>query len=183
MKVIETVFEGLFEFEPRIFRDDRGDFLESYNRVIPNTIGNEYDFVQDNQSRSTKGVLRALHFQNKPYPQVKLIRVIQGKVQDVVVDIRPESKTFGQHKSFILDDERCNIIFVPPGFAHGFLVLEDCIFSYKCTKLYNKESESGLPWNDPELGIEWLNKNPLLSDKDLIWKSFKELKETYEVSN
>lgn len=175
MEFKNTKIEGLIEIFPRIFGDERGYFFESYQKSVFEKNGIPFDFVQDNQSFSTAGVLRGLHFQNEPFAQGKLVRVVKGKVLDVAVDIRPDSPTFGQYEKFILDDERQNMAYIPAGFAHGFLALEDSIFSYKCTEVYNKASESGIIWNDPTLNIDWGIENPNVSAKDLELPAFKEL--------
>lgn len=167
MNIIETPIPGLLEIVPKVFGDDRGYFYESYNKALFENFGIDLEFVQDNQSLSNKGVLRGLHFQNPPYAQGKLVRVIQGAVLDVVVDIRKGSPTYGKHHKVLLSGENKLMFWVPPGFAHGFATLEDqTIFSYKCTNLYNKESEGSVLWNDPALGIDWGVENPLLSEKD-----------------
>ena len=166
MQVRHTAIEGLIELIPRVFGDERGHFFESYNKPLFNSLGLPMNFVQDNQSFSVKGVLRGLHFQNEPHAQGKLVRVITGHVLDVVVDLRPDSPTFGQHESFLLDAKLNNMVYVPGGFAHGFIALEDSIFSYKCTDVYNKAAESGLIWNDPDLNINWGVENPIISEKD-----------------
>ncbi len=167
---------GLIEIYPRIFGDERGHFLETYQSELFKNNGISAPFVQDNQSFSTKGVLRGLHFQQAPYAQGKLVRVISGKVMDVAVDIRPDSPTFGQHETFILTAEQSNMVYIPEGFAHGFIALEDAVFSYKCTNVYNKASEGGLLWNDPELGIDWGYDNPLVSEKDIVLPTFSEFR-------
>jgi dTDP-4-dehydrorhamnose 3,5-epimerase len=159
--------EGLIEIFPRIFHDDRGFFFESYNQQVFFDNGLTETFLQDNQSFSKKGVVRGLHFQNPPFAQGKLVRVITGKVVDVVVDIRKSSPTYGQHAKFLLESDKSNMLYVPPGFAHGFVALEDSIFSYKCTNLYNKPAESGILWNDPALNINWDVENPIVSSKDI----------------
>ena len=139
--------------------------------MIP--IGLDLDFVQDNQSLSQKGVLRGLHFQNPPFAQGKLVRVIKGSVLDVAVDIRKDSPTYGEHFAIELSEENKTIFWIPPGFAHGFVTLEDdAIFTYKCTEVYNKESEGALVWNDPDIAIDWGVESPLVSDKDLVAVSF-----------
>jgi dTDP-4-dehydrorhamnose 3,5-epimerase len=155
-----TPIEGLVEIIPRIFHDERGLFFESYQQDVFASHGVSTPFVQDNQSFSRKGVIRGLHFQKEPFAQGKLVRVITGKVLDVVVDLRPESATFGQHMKFILDSSLGNMVYVPEGFAHGFAALEDAILVYKCTNTYNKASESGIIWNDPQLNINWEVTNP-----------------------
>jgi len=177
MEIIKTPLEGLLVIKPRIFGDDRGYFFESWSKESFSKIGLDIDFVQDNQSLSGKGVLRGLHFQNPPYAQGKLVSVIQGAVLDVSVDIRKDSPTYGQHFLAELSEENKTIFWIPPGFAHGFLTLEDnTIFTYKCTEAYNKESEEALLWNDPTLNIDWRIDAPLVSDKDLVAGSF----ETFE---
>lgn len=166
MKFRETSIEGLTEIFPRVFNDDRGYFFESYQYEAFSKNGISEVFVQDNQSFSTKGVLRGLHLQLDPHAQGKLVRVISGKVLDVAVDVRPDSPTYGKHETFLLTAEEQNMVYVPPGFAHGFVTIEDAIFSYKCTNLYNKASESGIIWNDAELNINWGIENPNVSEKD-----------------
>lgn len=157
MIIKETKLKGCFVLEPNVFQDKRGYFLESYNQIIFNeAIGLNVNFVQDNESFSSKGVLRGLHYQTGEYAQAKLVRVIKGKVLDVCVDLRQESKTFSNYFSIILDDKDNKQIFIPRGFAHGFLVLEnDTIFSYKCDNYYNKSSENGILYNDNSINIEW----------------------------
>lgn len=175
MEFRKTSIEGLIEIYPRIFGDTRGHFFESYRQDIFAQNGIPFQFVQDNQSFSTAGVLRGLHFQNAPFAQGKLVRVITGKVIDVAVDIRPNSPTFGKYEKFILDASIQNMVYIPEGFAHGFAALEDSIFSYKCTNNYNKASEGGIIWNDPDLNIDWKVKNPNVSEKDLELTTFKDL--------
>lgn len=175
MQIRETSIAGLVEIFPRIFEDDRGMFFESYNEEVFAKLGLPVNFVQDNQSFSKKGVVRGLHFQNAPFAQGKLVRVISGRVLDVAVDIRPDSPTFGQHEIFELRSDKNNIAYVPEGFAHGFVALEDTIFSYKCTNVYNKGAESGILWNDPDLNIDWGVSDPIVSEKDLILPTFKSL--------
>jgi dTDP-4-dehydrorhamnose 3,5-epimerase len=160
-------FEGVFIIKPRVFEDERGYFFESFNKNVFKENGLNIDFVQDNESLSQKNVLRGMHFQRPPYAQGKLIRVIQGSVLDVAVDIRKTSKTYGQYFRIELSAKNKTMIYIPTGFAHGFLTLEDnTIFSYKCTNFFNKESEDALLWNDEEIGIDWGIKTPILSDKD-----------------
>jgi dTDP-4-dehydrorhamnose 3,5-epimerase len=167
MEIIETGIKDLVVIKPKVFRDDRGYFFESFNRSKLDVLGNDLEFVQDNQSLSQKDVLRGLHFQNPPYAQAKLVSVIQGSVLDVAVDIRKESPTYGKSFSIILDGIDKNQLFIPVGFAHGFKTLENnTIFFYKCTNYYNKESEGCLLWNDPDLIINWDIENPILSEKD-----------------
>ncbi len=175
MLIRETSIAGLVEIFPRVFEDERGAFFESFNHEAFEKAGLPTHFVQDNQSFSTKGVLRGLHFQNAPFAQGKLVRVIMGRVIDVAVDIRPESPTFGQYELFELDARRNNMAYVPEGFAHGFAALEDSIFSYKCTNLYNKASESGIIWNDPTLNIDWGIQQPNVSEKDRELAEFRTL--------
>jgi dTDP-4-dehydrorhamnose 3,5-epimerase len=175
MEFKPTTIEGLIEIYPKVFSDARGLFFESYRQDIFAKNGIPFEFVQDNQSFSTAGVLRGLHFQNEPHAQGKLVRVIVGKVIDVAVDIRPNSPTFGQSQTFILDANLQNMVFIPAGFAHGFAALEDSIFSYKCTNNYNKIAEGGIIWNDPYLNIDWQISNPNVSEKDLELPTFQEL--------
>lgn len=175
MEFRKTSIEGLIEIYPKIFGDARGHFFESYRYDIFAQNGIPFQFVQDNQSFSTAGVLRGLHFQNAPFAQGKLVRVVTGKVIDVAVDIRPNSPTFGKHQKFILDASLQNMVYIPEGFAHGFAALEDSIFSYKCTNNYNKASEGGIIWNDSDLNIDWGIKNPNVSEKDLELTTFKDL--------
>ncbi len=157
MKVEETYLKGCFVITPKVFDDERGYFFETFNEnVFKKETGVSVNFVQDNQSKSNKGVLRGLHFQTGEHAQAKLVRVIKGKVLDVCVDIRESSPTFGQHFSIVLDGEKHQQLFVPRGFAHGFVVLEDdTIFSYKCDNFYNKASESGIIYSDESLNIDW----------------------------
>jgi len=175
MQIRETSIAGLVEIFPRVFQDDRGFFFESYNEEVFRNLGLPTHFVQDNQSFSIKGVVRGLHFQNAPFAQGKLVRVISGRVLDVAVDIRPDSPTFGKHEVFELRSDTNNMAYIPEGFAHGFVALEDSVFSYKCTNVYNKGAESGLLWNDPDLGIDWGVENPIVSEKDIILPTFKAL--------
>ena len=172
MKATETKLKGCFFIEPAVFKDTRGYFFESFNQNKFNElIGKDINFVQDNESFSSKGVLRGLHFQTGDYAQAKLVRVIKGKVLDVVVDMRKNSPTFGEHFSIELSEDNKKQLFVPRGFAHGFIVLSDtAIFSYKCDNFYNKASEQGLRYDDPSLGIDWrLPYNEfIISEKDLV---------------
>ena len=167
---IETKLKGCFILEPSILKDPRGYFFESFNQNKFNAlIGQEIKFVQDNESFSSKGVLRGLHFQHGDYAQAKLVRVLSGKVLDIAVDLRKQSKTFGQHIAVELSGESRTQLFVPRGFAHGFVVLsEEATFFYKCDNYYNKASEGGIAFNDPDLKIDWkLPKDQLLiSEKD-----------------
>ena len=177
MIITKTDIQGLIIIEPQIFKDSRGAFFESWNAKKFKQLGISEDFVQDNQSVSSKGVLRGLHFQNPPYAQAKLVRVLKGSVLDVAVDLRKNSTTYGMHVSVILSEENNKSFFIPKGFAHGFLSLEDnTVFSYKCSGYYNKESEGSLLWNDEDLKIDWQIDNPLVSEKDLqadLFKNFK----------
>jgi len=160
--------EGVYEIQPKIFSDSRGSFLETFSQRDFETAGITARFVQDNQSNSVKGVLRGLHFQ-KVRPQGKLVRVIEGEVFDVAVDIRPSSSTYGKWHGVILSGEKQNQLFIPEGFAHGFLVLsERAVFAYKCTEFYYPDNESGILWNDPVIDIKWpcLGMEYILSDKD-----------------
>jgi dTDP-4-dehydrorhamnose 3,5-epimerase len=175
MKILKTRLDGLLIIEPDVFRDDRGYFFESYNREAFRKLGMDLEFVQDNESRSGKGVLRGLHFQVPPNEQGKLVRVVRGSVVDVAVDLRKKSPTFGKWELVELDDSSKRMVWIPPGFAHGFLTLEDdTVFSYKCTAVYSRESEKGIAWNDPDLAIGWGVKDPVLSEKDKKCISFRE---------
>ena len=171
--------EGIYIIEPQVFGDERGYFFESFNaeRFLAQT-GIDVTFVQDNESRSKRGVLRGLHFQRAPYAQAKLVRVVQGRVLDVAVDIRPESPTFGKYVATELSGDNHRQMFIPKGFAHGYVVLEDdTVFQYKCDEFYHPESEGGIAWNDPQIGIEWgfPECEIILSDKDRNRPTLKEL--------
>ena len=172
MKAIETKLKGCFILELNVFKDSRGYFFESFNQNKFNAlIGQEVNFVQDNESFSSKGVLRGLHFQTGDYAQAKLVRAVKGTVLDVVVDMRKESPTFSKHFSIELSEDNKRQLFVPRGFAHGFIVLsETAIFSYKCDNFYNKPSEKGLRYDDPSLAIDWRlpTKEFIVSEKDLV---------------
>jgi dTDP-4-dehydrorhamnose 3,5-epimerase len=172
MKITEAKLKDVLIIEPSVFEDSRGFFFESFNSITWEKLGLPFKFVQDNQSFSAKGVLRGLHFQQGEHAQGKLVRVITGKVLDIAVDIRPDSPTFGEWEFYELDGKSNKMVYIPGGFAHGFLALEDSIFSYKCTAGYNKESEGGIIWNDPILNIEWPINNPNVSEKDLILPNF-----------
>lgn len=179
MNFIPTPIAGLLLIEPRVWKDNRGYFYESFSAKAFANEGIEADFVQDNQSFSQKGTLRGLHAQKAPFAQGKLVRVIQGKVLDVAVDVRKDSATYGQHYSVELSGENHKQLWVPPGFLHGFLTLEDnTIFTYKVTNYYDKDSEVGVMWNDTDLAIDWsatiAKEDLLLSDKDLVLSSFKD---------
>lgn len=174
MNFIPTSIEGLIILEPRVFGDDRGYFFESYNRKQwVDYMDKPPMFVQDNESMSHKGVLRGLHFQHPPFTQGKLVRVSRGSVLDVAVDLRAKSKTYGEHFKIVLSSENKKQLYVPKGFAHGFLTLEDnTVFNYKCTDYYAQKSESGIMWNDPDLRINWGVNEPLLSEKDQHYANF-----------
>lgn len=154
-KFLETEIDGVIIVETQVFGDTRGYFMETYHKKKFSENGINAEFVQDNQSKSTKGVLRGLHFQKK-YPQAKLVRVIKGEVFDVAVDLRIDSPTYGEYVGVVLSEENKKQFFIPKGFAHGFLVLsEEAEFCYKCTDFYHPEDEGGIAWNDPTIGIEW----------------------------
>lgn len=182
-KRIDTSIEGVYVIEPSVFGDDRGYFMESYSEAEFAEIGITNKFVQDNESKSRKGVLRGLHFQ-KENTQAKLVRCIEGSVFDVAVDLRPGSKTYGKWEGVILSQENKKMFMIPKGFAHGFLVLSDVArFAYKCDDLYNHSAEGGLAWNDPDVNIKWpmegISEGELLtSEKDSNWPSLKELSKT-----
>ena len=179
MGIEETNLKDCYLITPKVFTDDRGTFFESFNKKqFLKLTGLSIDFVQDNQSLSQKGVLRGLHFQTGDFGQAKLVRVITGSVLDVAVDIRPESKTFGQHFSMVLSAQNNKQLYIPRGFAHGFLVLEDhTIFSYKCDNYYNKASESGIIFNDQTLQIDWgfSESELIISEKDKELPTFETL--------
>ena len=166
----KTDIEGLYEVLPKVFGDRRGFFLESYSKRDFEAAGIRAEFVQDNMSSSSRGVLRGLHFQ-KQHPQGKLVSVVSGQVYDVAVDLRAGSATFGNYYGVVLDAEKHNAFYIPAGFAHGFCVMSDtAVFTYKCTDFYHPEDEGGLPWNDSGIGIDWdrflSGTTPLLSEKD-----------------
>jgi dTDP-4-dehydrorhamnose 3,5-epimerase len=177
INVIQTGIEGLVIIEPTIFSDTRGYFMETYNREVFEKIGLTMNFVQDNESKSKKGVLRGLHFQTK-FSQGKLVRELSGEVYDVGVDLRKNSPTYGKYAGVILSSENKKMFYVPEGFAHGFLVLSDeAVFTYKCTNLYHPEFDGGIIYNDQDIDIDWPIKNyadVLLSDKDKILPTFQE---------
>ena len=174
MEVINGEISGLLIFQPRVFNDDRGYFFESFNQEKFNQlIGLNINFCQDNESLSNKNVLRGLHFQKPPFAQGKLVRVISGKVLDVAVDIRKSSETYGKYQMVELSAENKKMFWIPPGFAHGFLVLEEnTVFSYKCSNYYSPESEGTIKWNDKDLKIEWPISNPNVSEKDNVGEDF-----------
>ncbi len=180
MQIIKTKIPDLLIIKPDVFEDERGYFFESYNREKFVQAGIKYKFVQDNESKSQKGVLRGLHFQNPPHAQGKLVRVMKGAVLDVAVDIRKKSPTYGKWASIELSESNKMMCWIPPGFAHGFVTLEDnTVFFYKCTNVYNKQSEGSIRWNDPDLNIDWKTKNPILSEKDKIVPFFKDFESKF----
>ena len=183
MEVIKTAIEGVFIIEPRLFKDDRGYFFESFSQREFNEKVRKVNFVQDNESKSSYGVLRGLHFQKPPYAQSKLVRVIKGAVLDVVVDIRKGSPTFGKYVSVELTDDNHRQFFIPRGFAHGFSVLTDeVIFQYKCDNFYAPQSEGALAWDDPDLGIDWrVPANEIvLSEKDKYHERLRDVSWLFE---
>ena len=177
MELIKTEIEGVYILEPKVFGDNRGYFMETYNENEFKKLGLNYNFVQDNQSKSKRGVLRGLHFQ-KTYPQAKLVRVLEGEVFDVAVDLRKDSATYGKWVGVILSEENKRQFMIPRGFAHGFVVLsETATFTYKCDEFYHPEDEGGIMWNDKDVGIIWpMDYEPLLSEKDKLHPSLKESK-------
>ncbi len=170
MNIIRTDVDGVLIVEPKVFGDSRGYFMEVFSeRDFRAATGLDVHFVQDNESMSSKGVLRGLHFQKAPYSQSKLVRVVSGSVQDVAVDLRAGSPTFGKYVSVVLSGENKRMFYIPQGFAHGFLVLEDnTVFQYKCGVFYEPSSEGSVRWDDPDIGVEWMRTGGelLLSDKD-----------------
>jgi dTDP-4-dehydrorhamnose 3,5-epimerase len=177
MPFVETGFPGLKIFEPRVFTDSRGYFFESFNKVTFEQAGIQADFVQDNESRSQRNALRGLHYQLNPMAQAKLVRVVEGEVLDVVVDLRQGSPSFGKTFTVLLSEENKKQLYIPRGFAHGFSVVSDtCIFQYKCDNYYSKESEGGILFSDAALGIDWgidIN-SAIVSDKDKVLPLFKD---------
>lgn len=175
MNVIQTNISGLIVIEPRVFGDSRGFFIETFQTKRYREIGIPLDFVQDNLSRSSKGVLRGLHFQRN-HPQGKLVQVVRGAVFDVAVDVRRDSSSFGQWHGVTLSDENHRQFYLPPGMAHGFCVLSDTAdFAYKCTDYYHPEDEGGIIWDDPDIDIRWPITDPVVSDKDARNPYFKEI--------
>jgi dTDP-4-dehydrorhamnose 3,5-epimerase len=175
MNLIKTTLDGLVVLKPTIFKDNRGYFMESYNQKNINKLLGNVNFVQDNESESSRGVLRGLHFQKPPYAQAKLVRCLKGSVLDVVLDLRKDSKTYGIFETILLTEENKKQLFIPKGFAHGFVVLsETAIFSYKVDNYYNPDSESGVLWNDLALNIDWkINKKEIIvSEKDKSLPTF-----------
>ena len=177
MQIIPTEIPDVLIIKPQVFTDQRGYFFESYNKEKFLANGIDWTFVQDNESKSQKGVLRGLHFQKPPYEQGKLVRVLRGAVLDVALDIREGSPWYGKWVSLVLSEHNKWMYWIPPGFAHGFLTLEDeTVFFYKCTNFYNKQSEGAIRWNDPDLNIVWNIDNPILSEKDKTAPLFGEYK-------
>ncbi|MCC4226133.1 dTDP-4-dehydrorhamnose 3,5-epimerase [Vibrio campbellii] len=176
MEITKTKLEGCIVIKPKVFGDERGYFLESFHEErYKIEAGIKETFVQDNRSSSLKNVLRGLHFQ-KEKPQGKLVTVTRGRVFDVAVDLRPESRTFGKYESILLSEDNKLQFYIPPGFAHGFVVLSDnAEFQYKCTEFYDPQDEGGIIWNDPDININWPITNPILSDKDMHQPLFKEI--------
>lgn len=177
MKIVETGFKGLTVIKPSVFTDSRGYFFESFNQASVNNSGLIFSPVQDNESKSVKGVIRGLHYQLQPYPQAKLIRVVLGKIFDVALDIRKDSLTFGKWFGIELDSENKDQLFIPHGFAHGFSVLSEiAVIQYKCDSLYNPNFERGINLNDPTLDIYWKlgSTVPIISDKDIAQPLFKD---------
>lgn len=174
MTVTSFDIDGLLLIDPKVFSDERGYFLETFNELkYKEILGSQYTFVQDNLSLSAKGVLRGLHFQLAPYSQGKLVQVLKGKVLDVAVDIRIDSPTYGHYQSVELSDTNHLQFWIPPGFAHGFLTLEEnTLFSYKCTQYYSPENERTILWNDEVLKINWGIENPIVSKKDILGEKF-----------
>lgn len=180
MEITHTNIEGLLVLKPTVFADDRGYFLESFSLKLLESIGVKEDFVQDNESKSTKNVLRGLHFQNPPFAQGKLVRVVKGAVYDVAVDIRKNSATYGKHFAIELSEENKTMLWIPPGFAHGFLTMkDDTIFQYKCTEYYNKQSEGSILWKDLDLNIDWKAEAPIVSEKDKLSPLFREFESNF----
>lgn len=175
MEIIDTAIPELKIIQPKVFGDARGYFFESYHKERLAELGLTADFVQDNQSLSAKNVIRGLHFQKPPFAQGKLVRVITGSAMDVAVDIRKGSPTYGRYVKTLLSSEQNNMFWIPAGFAHGFVALEDnTIFAYKTTDYYNKESEGAIRWNDPDIHVEWGIEDPVISDKDQKSPFFKD---------
>ena len=184
MEVIKTAIDGVLIIEPKVFKDQRGYFFESYNKLSLESLGIDYTFVQDNQSKSSYGVIRGLHFQKPPHAQTKLLRVVEGKIIDVAVDIRKGSPTYGKHVAVELSAENFKQLLIPAGFAHGFSVLsETAIVQYKCTDYYHPETEGGIMFNDSDIDIDWgipLDE-AVVSDKDLKHPSFAEFDSPFSI--
>lgn len=179
MEVVKTPIEGVLLIKPKVFGDNRGYFVETWQKKRYEEAGMDFSFVQDNHSKSTKGILRGLHFQNK-HPQGKLVMVSLGEVFDVAVDIRKDSPTFGKWFGAVLSDKNQHQLWIPPGMAHGFVVLSDVAhFHYKCTDYYHPDDEGSIKWDDPEIGIDWpIDFEPLVSSKDDVAHSFNDLKKS-----
>ncbi len=172
MKIMNTSIDGLKKIKHTIFRDNRGYFIESYNEIKHNNLLGKFHFVQHNRSKSCKGVLRGLHFQEPPFDQSKLVSCLDGEILDIAVDLRKNSKTLGEYESNLLSDRNSYELFIPKGFAHGFVVLsESAIVSYKVDNYYNPEYEKGIIWNDPNLNIDWMinDSEIIISEKDRCW--------------
>ena len=179
-EIKQTSLSGVLEIFPRVFPDSRGYFFESFRQDWLDKMGVQESWVQDNQSFSQKGTVRGLHFQRGAHAQAKLVRVIAGKVLDVAVDLRKGSPTFGQVYSTILETEKNNLLYIPAGFGHGFSVLEDAVFVYKCSNYYHKDSEGGVLWSDPALGIDWQVAEPIVSEKDQILPTLEEFVDVFQ---
>jgi len=179
-EIKQTSLPGVLEIFPRVFPDSRGYFFESFRQDWLDKMGVQESWVQDNQSFSQKGTLRGLHFQRGAHAQSKLVRVIAGKVLDVAVDLRKGSLTFGQVYSTILDTEKNNLLYIPAGFGHGFSVLEDAVFVYKCSTYYDKDSEGGVLWSDSTLSIDWQVAEPIVSEKDQILPTLAEFVDAFQ---
>lgn len=180
MEISKTALEGLLIIKPDVFRDDRGYFFESFNNENFSKEGLDVTFMQDNESLSMKGVIRGLHFQIPPFAQAKLVRVVKGSALDVAVDLRKSSPTYGKWTSVLLTGENKWMFWIPAGFAHGFATLEqDTVFFYKCTKVYNKESERSILWNDPDINIKWGIEKPIISKRDNSAQVFREFKSPF----
>ncbi len=180
MEIISEPLPGLYLIKPAVHGDPRGHFFESYRQNTMHELGIKQEFVQDNQSLSNKNILRGLHYQEPPFAQDKLVRVIRGKVLDVVLDIRSNSPTYGRHYSVELSGDNFLMLLIPKGFAHGFYTMEDqTIFTYKCSNYYNAKSEGGILWNSPELAIQWNAADPMLSDKDKLHPVFSDFKSPF----
>ena len=182
MQIVKTNIEGLLILEPKVFGDHRGYFLESFNEnIFSEIIGKKITFVQDNESLSSKNVVRGLHFQKPPFAQGKLVRVVKGSVLDVAVDLRKKSPTFGKIFTIELSETNKRQFWIPEGFAHGFATLEDnTIFQYKCTSYYSPENEETISWNDPQLGIDWKIIQPIISEKDKKGLPFDGIKSPFD---
>ena len=181
MEIKPTGFEGLVEIIPKIYKDHRGYFLETFRTDVLDDYGLMSNFVQDNQSYSFKNVIRGLHLQLPPHDQIKLVMVVTGKVMDIVVDVRKESATFWKHYKCLLESDRGNMLYIPAGFAHGIAVLENSLFAYKCSAYYNKNAETGIYYNDSKLAIDWGIEDPVITVKDKLLPSFEEFCEKYEL--